>query len=253
MKQFVLAMMMATAVCTTAFAQNKVKNIYASSSKLNVEMLQNSDQTVQLNRYFFAGYNTLCLPMTVATEQLGDIKVERFLGIKQEGSVLNLYFVECTNDGIQAGVPYLVYSPKSQYLRIKNSDAMVVDNQLTPIHMSDNNGNVVTFGSSWEIIGKEGRYGIPAQQKVTPLEAILVQTTVEQKFLPTRCGFTWDMQSSTAKELRIVHLAASETTAIQNVTMKKSSDENLYDLSGRKVSQSTKGLRIQNGKKVVNK
>ena len=118
MKQFVLAMMMATAVCTTAFAQNKVKNVYASSTKLDIEMLQNSDQTVQLNRYFFAGYNTLCLPMTVGAEQLGDIKVERFWGIQQEGDVLNLYFVECTNDGIQAGVPYLVYSPKSQYLRI---------------------------------------------------------------------------------------------------------------------------------------
>ena len=43
-------MAVATAVCTTAFAQNKVKNVYASSSKLNVEMLQNSDQTIQLNR-----------------------------------------------------------------------------------------------------------------------------------------------------------------------------------------------------------
>lgn len=253
MKQFVLAMMMATAVCTTAFAQNKVKNIYASSSKLNIEMLQNNDQTVQLNRYFFAGYNTLCLPMTVAAEQLGDIKVERFQGIQQEGNVLNLYFVECTNDGIQAGVPYLVYSPKSQYLRIKNSDAMMIDSQLTPIHMSDGNGNVVTFGSAWEISDKVGRYGIPAQQNVTPLESVLIKTTAEQKFLPTRCGFTWDMQNSTAKELRIVHLAASEVTALKNVTMQKNSDENLYDLSGRKVSQSTKGLRIQNGKKVVNK
>ena len=251
MKQFVLAMMMATAVCTTAFAQNKVKNVYASSSKLNVEILQNSDQTVQLNRYFFEGYNTLCLPMTVAADLLGDIKVERFQGIEQEGNVLNLYFVECTNDGIQAGVPYLVYSPKSQYLRIKNSDVMMIDSQLTPIHMSDNKGNVVTFGSSWEIIGKEGRYGIPSQQKVTPLEAILVQTTDDQKFLPTRCGFTWDMQSPTAKELRIVHLAASEVTAIKSVNVKKTSDENLYDLSGRKISQSSKGLRIQNGKKMV--
>ena len=70
MKHLLLTLMMATAVSTTAFAQNKVKNVYASSEKLNVEMLQNSDQTVQLNRYFFAGYNTLCLPMTVGAEQL---------------------------------------------------------------------------------------------------------------------------------------------------------------------------------------
>ena len=251
MKQFVLVMMMATAVCTTALAQNKVKNVYASSEKLNIEMLQNSDQTVQLNRYFFAGYNTLCLPMSVSAEQLGDVKVERFAGIQQEGDVLNLYFVECTNDGIQAGVPYLVYSPKSQYMRIKNTDAMMIDNQLTAIHMNDGKGNMVTFGSSWEVSDKEGRYGIPAQQKVTPLEAVLIKTTAEQKFLPTRCGFTWDMQNATAKELRIVHLAESEVTAIKNVTMMKNADDNIYDLNGRKVSQNSKGLLIQNGKKTV--
>ena len=251
MKQLVLAMMMATAVCTTACAQNKVKNIYASSSKLDIEMLQNSDQTVQLNRYLFAGYNSLCLPMTIGAEQLGDIKVERFQGIQQEGDILNLYFVECTSDGIQAGIPYLVYSPKSQYLHIKNSDALMIDSQLMPIHMSDGKGNVVTFGSSWEISDKAGRYGIPAQQKVTPLEAVLVKTTAEQKFLPTRCGFTWDMQNATAKKLRIVHLSASEATALKSVTMKQNNDENLYDLNGRKVSQNSKGLLIQNGKKTV--
>ena len=250
MKQLVLAMIMATAVSTTAFAQNRVKNVYASSSKLDVEMLQ-SDQPIQLNRYFFAGYNTLCLPMSVSAEQLGDIKLERFEGIKQEGNILNLYFVECTSDGIQAGVPYLVNSPKSQYLRVKNSDAMTIDNQLKTVRMSDNNGNTVSFGSGWETIEKVGRYGIPAQQNVTPLEAILVRTNADKKFLPTRCGFTWDKQSASAKELRIVHLTASEATAINNINLQKESDKGVYDLSGRKVNKTAKGLHIQDGKKVV--
>ena len=250
MKQLVLAMIMATAVSTTAFAQNRVKNVYASSSKLDIEMLQ-SEQPIQLNRYFFAGYNTLCLPMSVSAEQLGDIKLERFEGIKQEGNILNLYFVECTSDGIQAGVPYLVNSPKSQYLRVKNSDAMTIDNQLKTVRMSDNNGNTVSFGSGWETIEKVGRYGIHAQQNVTPLEAVLVRTNADKKFLPTRCGFTWDKQSASAKELRIVHLTASEATAINNINLQKESDKGIYDLSGRKVNKTAKGLHIQDGKKVV--
>ena len=250
MKQLVLAMIMATAVSTTAFAQNRVKNVYASSSKLDIEMLQ-SEQPIQLNRYFFAGYNTLCLPLSVSAEQLGDIKLERFEGIKQEGNILNLYFVECTSDGIQAGVPYLVNSPKSQYLRVKNSDAMTIDNQLKTVRMSDNNGNTVSFGSGWETIEKVGRYGIPAQQNVTPLEAILVRTNADKKFLPTRCGFTWDKQSASAKELRIVHLTASEATAINNINLQKESDKGIYDLSGRKVNKTAKGFHIQDGKKVV--
>ena len=250
MKQLVLAMIMATAVSTTAFAQNRVKNVYASSSKLDIEMLQ-SEQPIQLNRYFFAGYNTLCLPMSVSAEQLGDIKLERFEGIKQEGNILNLYFVECTSDGIQAGVPYLVNSHKGQYVRVKSSDAITIDNQLKTVRMSDNNGNTVSFGSGWETIEKVGRYGIPAQQNVTPLEAILVRTNADKKFLPTRCGFTWDKQSASAKELRIVHLTASEATAINNINLQKESDKGIYDLSGRKVNKTAKGLHIQDGKKVV--
>ena len=249
MKQLVLAMMMATAISTSAFAQNKVKNVYASSSKLDVEMLQ-SEQPIQLNRYFFAGYNTLCLPMSVSAEQLGDIKVERFQGIEQEGNILNLYFVECTNEGIQAGVPYLVYSPKSQYFRVKNSDAMTIGNELKVIRMSDKNGNTVTFGSGWETIEKVGRYGIPAQQDVTPLEAVLVRTNADKKFLPTRCGFTWNQQNASAKELRIVHLSQGELTKINNTNIQNASD-NAYDLNGRKVNKSAKGLHIQDGKKVT--
>ena len=250
MKKLLLTLVVATAVSTTAFAQNKVKNVYASSTKLDVEMLQ-SDQPIQLNRYFYAGYNTLCLPMSVSAEQLGDIKVERFAGIQQEGNVVKLYFVECTNEGIQAGVPYLIYSPKSQYLRVKNSDVMAIDNQLKAVCMSDNRGNVVTFGSGWETIGKEGRYGIPAQQKVTPLEAVLMKTTAEQKFLPTRCGFTWNKQNASAEELQIVHLAQADVTAIQSVNMQKADDGIYYNLQGQKMSKDAKGLRIQNGKKTI--
>ena len=41
---------MVTALSTSAFAQGQVKNVYASNQKLNVELLQNTDQTVQLNR-----------------------------------------------------------------------------------------------------------------------------------------------------------------------------------------------------------
>ena len=251
MKKLLLTLVVATAVSTTAFAQNKVKNIYASASKLDIEMLQNNEQNVQLNRYLFAGYNTLCLPMSLTAEQLGDIKVERFAGIQQEDNVVKLYFVECTNEGIQAGVPYLVYSPKSQYLRVKNSDVMTIDNQLKAVCMSDNRGNVVTFGSGWETIGKEGRYGIPAKQDVTPLEAVLMKTTTEQHFLPTRCGFTWNKQNASAEELNIVHLAQSDVTAIQSVNMQKADDGIYYNLQGQKMSKDAKGLRIQNGKKTI--
>ena len=196
---------MAMALSTSAFAQNRVKNIYASSDKLDMELMQNNEQTVRLNRYFFAGYNTLCLPFSLTADQLAvaakDMKVERLAAIQQQGETLYLYFVDCTADGIQAGMPYLVYSPTSQYLRVNNTDVLTYDTELKTVRMSDNNGNVVTFGSSWERIGKAGRYGIPAKQDVTPLESVLIRTSAEQAFLPTRCGFMCYSNSADGCEL----------------------------------------------------
>ena len=116
MRQIVLTMMALATICTqTATAQNRVKNLYTETQTLKVEQVQNLDMPTQVNRYLFAGYNTLCLPMTLSAEQLAatakDIKVERLAAIRQEGTTVQLLFVDCTNEGIEAGMPYLIFSP----------------------------------------------------------------------------------------------------------------------------------------------
>ena len=256
MRQLVLLMILAMGLSTTTLAQKRVKNIYASSSKLDIEMMQNSDQIIQLNRYFYAGYNTLCLPFSLTAEQMAvaakDLRVERLAGIQQEGATLNLYFVDCTDEGIQAGVPYLVFSPTSQYLRVKNTDVLNFDPELKAIRMTDDKGNIVTFGSSWESMEKVGRYGIPAKQNVTPLESVLVRTEADKTFLPTRCGFTWVQQAASASDLKILHAASSgEVTAILGVKLNQTTGSDSYDLQGRKTSKNTKGILIQDGKKTI--
>ena len=247
---------MTMALNTTALAQNKVKNIYASSYKLDIEKMQNSEQAIQLNRYFYAGYNTLCLPFSLTADQVAaaakGLKVERLAGIQQEGAALNLYFVDCTAEGIHAGVPYLIYSPTSQYMRVKNTDVLNYNKELKAVRMADDNGNVITFGSSWESVEKVGRYGIPAKQDVTPLESVLVRTEGDKTFLPTRCGFTWDEQAPSATRLFIQHANnMGEVTAILGVSQDKTADGTAYDLQGRKARKTAKGLRIQAGKKVA--
>ena len=256
MKNLLLLMMVAMGLSTTAIAKNRVKNIYASSSKLDIELMQNSEQTIQLNRYFYAGYNTLCLPFSLTAEQVAfaakDLKVERLAGIRQEGATLNLYFVDCTDEGIQAGVPYLVFSPTSQYLAVKNTDVLNFDPELKAIRMTDDKGNIVTFGSSWNSMEKVGRYGIPAKQDVTPLESVLVRTEADKTFLPTRCGFTWVQQAASASDLKIQHAASdSEVTAILGVKQNQATGSDSYDLQGRKISKNAKGLLIQDGKKTI--
>ena len=101
MKHFTLALVAVAAFCSQAFAQNRVKNLYTSGTTLNVSLLSNDEQPVQINRTLFAGYNSICLPMSLSAEQLQaaakGVQIERLISIGQEGSTLNLYFMDCTN------------------------------------------------------------------------------------------------------------------------------------------------------------
>ena len=150
--------------------------------------------------------------MSLSAEQLQaaakDVQVERLEMIRQEGNTLNLYFLDCTNEGIEAGKPYLIFSPTIQSLRANTENASGVSTELKSITKSDGAGNTVTFGSSWEAVQVEGRYGIPAQQETYILESILIRTEGDKTFLPTRCGFTWDQQTSDATELEIKHVTS---------------------------------------------
>ena len=267
MKQFVLALVAAATLCTPAVAQNKVKNIYASSNTLNIEMLAQTDQTVQLNRYFFAGYNTLCLPMTLDANQLQQaapgISIERLVAIAQTGDVLNLYFLDCTDEGIKAGVPYLVNSPKNQYLRVKNSDVGTISNDLKTVRMSDGKGNTVAFSSNWETVKKDGRYGIPAQQDVTPLQSVLIRTEADKSFLPTRCGFCWEQQAASATKLEIKHIGSMAELGVLGIHSAIGSQQvvDVYDLNGRVIRKQvmlgdatnglSHGVYIVDGEKVT--
>ncbi|MCR5850944.1 MAG: T9SS type A sorting domain-containing protein [Bacteroidaceae bacterium] len=214
MKHFTLLLMAAATICTNAFAQNRARNIYTSTTTLNLEVLQNEAQPVVLNRTLFAGYNTICLPMSLNAEQLQaaakDVQVERLETIRQEGSTLNMYFLDCTNEGIEAGVPYLIFSPTFQTLHANTQNASGISTELRSVSKMDDAGNAVTFGSSWEMLKVEGRYGIPAQQDSYILESILIRTEGDKAFLPTRCGFTWDQQSNSATNLEIKHVTSLE-------------------------------------------
>ena len=257
MKQILLAMMaVAMLNVQTATAQKRVKNLYTETQTLKVEQMQDAATPVQMNRYLYAGYNTLCLPVTLNAEQLAatakDIRVERLEAIRQEGSTLRLYFVDCTSEGIEAGVPYLLFSPTRQYLKVKNTDSNLINTDIHAVRMDDGQGNRVTFSSSWNKREKNGLYGIPAQQNVEILESVLIRTTDQQSFLPTRCGFNWEQQSPTAENLEIVHTNRAGITAIKDVKQNANDDNRYYDLNGRNTSKpSQKGIYIHSGKKVL--
>lgn len=252
MKHLLLSLVAIATLCLPATAQQKVKNVYAYLTPLNIEQMQNSDQAVQLNRYVFAGYNSICLPMAVSNEQLQaqveGIRLETLVGIAEEGNTLNLYFIDCTEKGIEAGRPYLIFSPRAANLRLP---AEGVSERLETVRLTSQQGNTVTFAGNWDLVRQEGLYGIPAKQDAAMLESILVRTDGEKAFPPTRCGFSWEEQSATTTTLCIRHIKSlDETTGIQALTNGQQPDA-IYDLSGRKTTDAKKGIVIQNGKKRV--
>lgn len=214
MKQFTLALLAVATFCTSSLAQTTTRNLYTSGTTLNVDELKNAPvgRTIQLTRTLMAGYNTICLPVNLSAQQLQeaakDVQIERMAALKAENGVLNMYFIDCTKEGLQAGVPYLIFSPKSQMMRVKGAEMLNVDSELKSVTLRDEKGNQVTFGSSWDALKVEGRYGIPAQQDAYILESILIRTDGDKLFLPTRCGFTWDSQSADATSLEIKHVAS---------------------------------------------
>ncbi len=246
MKKFTLFLTVITALCTQTFAENRVRTIYTSSQKLNLTLLDQQNDDVQISRTLFAGYNTICLPYSLSATQLAaaakDVQVERLVSIRQEDNTLCLYFLDCTNEGIEAGTPYLIFSPTLQTLKAKRSDAKAVSTELKNVSMSDGKGNRVTFGSSWESIMKDGRYGIPAQQNVNVLESILVRTEGDKTFLPTRCGFTWEEQTASATSLEIKHITslAGTETSIQKLQAQDAVVD-VYNTRGQLVK---KGIRV---------
>ena len=208
----------AAALCASTNAQN-TRTLYTSGQKMNVELLSDAPQgqSVQITRQLMAGYNTICLPVTLSGERLQqcakDVQVERMGAIRQEGSTLNMYFLDCTSEGIEAGVPYLIFSPTRQTLRVNHAQDLAISTKLQTVTLKDDNGNQVSFDSGWEAKRVDGRYGIPAQQDAYILESVLVRTEADKVFLPTRCGFTWDNQSVDAQNLEIKHVSSLDAMA----------------------------------------
>lgn len=253
MKHFTLLLVAAATFCTNGFAQNKTRHIYTSSTELNLNALENPAQPVTINRTLFAGYNSICLPMNLSAEQLQtaakEVQIERLAKIKQNGNTLTMYFIDCTDEGIQAGMPYLIFSPKTQNMHASTLEANGVCTELKSVSKTDGNGNTVTFGSSYETLKVEGRYGIPAQQDAYMLESILVRTEGDKAFLPTRCGFTWDEQANSAEVLEIKHVTSLDDieTSIEQL-LADGSVVDIYNAQGALVKAQT---TIRNAKQTL--
>ena len=97
------AFVMAAGFSVMASAQSVYLSTY---SKMDFSKVKETTATVRLNRYFYAGYNTLCLPFSVSADNLRQLMGE---GVMLERLVNaengELTFMGVTDQGVEAGMP----------------------------------------------------------------------------------------------------------------------------------------------------
>lgn len=244
------ALLLAAGSSTMAYAQSVT---LSTNSNMDFSKVKETTTSVRLNRYFIEGYNTICLPFSVTSDKLHELMGEGVmlekLAMAEAGT---LTFVDVTSEGIEAGVPYLIYAPATRYVCFSTTDPNLVQ---TP--------KVLTIGDAsmsgnFDRIQNPNLYGIPAKQDTAPLQAILVPTEGEKTFLPTRCGIMYNGTETPV----IAHISSlsNETTAIQALQARNAKVD-IYTTTGTLVKKNigmkdamntlTPGIYVVNGMKFM--
>ena len=197
-------------------------------------------------------WNSFCAPFAIAdpASVFGeDVQVKQLTNATLNGGTLTLTFSDAAS--IAAATPYLIKlkdGASDVNLEADGKEFAGVTQNYTPVNVEFNN---ISFKPTL----------VPA--------AISDQSTEANKtilFLNAAGALTWPKSAGTIKAFRayfdlngtagarefVLDLGDGETTSIQLVeNTDLTNGTNIYDLQGRKVAQPTKGLYIQDGKKII--
>lgn len=194
---------------------------------------------VTLTRSFAKGWNTLCLPFDVNPAEFGveGVKVQEFAGA--DGSSLDFQAVET----VTANVPCLVYFPEAVASGVTLLTKTIASLSVQPMRQGD-----FTFNGSYEgSISMSGKYGVADVDGVQKIMRGGSASTLKG----TRAYFDYS-GTGNVQGMRL-SLEGEGTTGIGGiVTGAADTEAPLYDLSGRRVQNVTKGgIYIRNGKKII--
>ncbi len=256
MKKFYLAAVMAFA-SLTAFAQNSV-NI-STYEGTDVTKYEGNTKTVNLNRYLFKGWNTICLPFSMTAAEVAeafgtDCRLETLVGVENDGTDIKLNFQDCKSKGLEANKPYILYFNKESKSVKFTSEKKLKSGKAT-ISFTDASGIEVTFAGASNKKNADGLYGILAKDNSEAAFVNVDNTT--SGFYATRCYIKLSNGNSTI--LKTNHIGEGDITAINSV-MKSNERADVYNISGVKVASSAsisdinglnKGIYVVKGKKIA--
>ncbi|MBP3213417.1 MAG: hypothetical protein J6M19_01040 [Bacteroidaceae bacterium] len=211
---------------------------------------------VTLNRYVFKGWNTISLPISMSEAEVNatfgsDCKLEKLVGVENNGTGVVLNFQNCKAEGIKANTPYILhYAGESGSKKIQAENAEVQEGESAITFTAAGTGETVTMAAAQMQTEAQGLYGILAKDNAEAAFVNVDNTT--NGFYATRCYVKLSGGNSTL--LTTNHLAEGEVTSI-NAIAKQGEQVEVYNLSGVKVADSVQGLQkgiyVVKGKKVM--
>ena len=160
-----------------------------------------------------------------------DENVKAYIVTNVEGTTVT--FTQITGK-IKGGVPFILYgTPGSHALTLADASTTVpagnmLAGTLAPTYITTVTGDYTNFGLSNGTFVKINNGTLPAHKAYLPVKTIDVPVV--------------------NAPMQIIFNDATGISQVENVQL---SNENYYDLQGRKIENPTKGLYIVNGKKVV--
>ena len=241
----------------TATAQSRLT--LSSYNGTSLERYDGQQYDVSMDRYLFTGWNTISLPFALTEQEIDDVlgqgvKLERLVGVTQQGTEIVLNFQDCKAEGIQPNKPYILYYPGENGTKKFRVNAQVANNESKVTFTTDFGVEVTMNGAALKTDGKD-LYGILA---INNLDANFTAIDNDKAFFyATRCYIT--IPGEQKFTLTPNHLGAGEVTSINEIAAANDIVD-VYNVLGVRVASSitaadvnnlTPGIYVVKGRKIL--
>ncbi len=227
----------------TAWSQTPLR--LSTYNGTSVERYDGQQCDVTADRYLFTGWNTISMPFAMTEQEIDDalgqgVKLERLVGVTQQGNEIVLNFQDCKAEGIQANTPYILYYAGEAGTKKLHVNAQV-ESKESKVTMTTGGGVDVTMSGAATKTDGKNLYGILA---VNNVDANFTHIDNDKAFFyATRCYIS--IPGEQQFTLIANHLGAGEVTGINEIAAANDIID-VYNVLGIRVAHNIKASEVNN-------
>ena len=225
----------------TAWSQTPLR--LSTYNGTSLERYDGQQCDVTADRYLFTGWNTISMPFSMTEQEIDEalgqgVKLERLVGVTQQGNEIVLNFQDCKDEGIEANKPYILYYPGETGTKRFHVNAQVIKHE-SKITMTTGGGVEVTMNGTARKTDGNNLYGILA---INNVDANFTHIDNDKAFFyATRCFIT--VSGDQQFTLTPNHLTKGEVTSINNIAA-PSDIVDVYNVLGMRVAHNIKAGQV---------